>query len=102
MTKSGLTTPPVPPVGGHDPATRRKKLGFRAWHRGTREADLMMGRFADVFLQDATMDDMDMFDALLAENDPDIYDWVTARLDVPANHPAVSVILKLRDFYKAF
>src|SRR5262245_36482074 len=42
-TNSGMTTPQPLEV-------RQKKLIFRAWHRGTREADLLMGRFADAFV----------------------------------------------------
>lgn len=62
---------------------RGKKNLFRAWHRGTREADLLMGRFADVFLPKATDADLDQFEALLSETDPDIYDWITGRLSLP-------------------
>jgi antitoxin CptB len=62
---------------------RRKKLLFRAWHRGTREADLLMGRFADSFVPICSDDDVDAFEILLSETDPDIYDWITGRLAIP-------------------
>lgn len=66
--------------------TLRRKLGFRAWHRGTREADLLIGSFADRNLADFGPEELRQFEALLLENDPDIYDWMTGRKPVPAAH----------------
>lgn len=65
--------------------TERKRLIYRAWHRGTREMDMILGRFADAHVPD--MDDAQLarFDDLLKENDPDIYNWITRREDPPAN-----------------
>jgi antitoxin CptB len=81
----------------NDVAIRRRKLKFRAWHRGTREADLLLGRFADAHLDAFGADQLDRFDALLNESDPDIYDWVTGRQHPPAAH-ANDVIELLRRF----
>jgi antitoxin CptB len=69
-----------------DVETLRRKLGFRAWHRGTREADLLIGSFADRYL--ATFDEQNLrqFESLLAENDPDIYDWMTGQKPEPPEH----------------
>jgi antitoxin CptB len=64
----------------------RRKLGFRAWHRGTREADLLIGSFADRHLPDFGPDELRQFERLLTENDPDIYDWMTGRKPVPREH----------------
>lgn len=63
---------------------RRKRLTFRSWHRGTKEADMLLGRFADVHL--ATLDDgqLDRYEALLENPDPDLYAWVTELRPVPA------------------
>lgn len=66
--------------------TLRRKLGFRAWHRGTREADLLMGSFADRHLAEFGPEELRQFEDLLGENDPDIYDWMTGRQPVPAAH----------------
>ena len=76
---------------------RRRKLKFRAWHRGTREMDLLMGRFADAHLDAFGADQLDRFEALLAENDPDIYDWVTGR-QAPSADQASDVVELLRRF----
>ena len=63
---------------------RRKRLTFRSWHRGTKEADMLLGRFADVHL--ATLDDgqLDRYEALLENPDPDLYAWVTELRPAPA------------------
>jgi antitoxin CptB len=65
---------------------RRKRLRYRSWHRGTREADLLLGRFADVHL--AGMDEAQLarFAALLDVPDPDLVDWLTGRQPRPAGH----------------
>ncbi len=56
---------------------RRRQLRFRAWHRGTREADLLLGPFADSYLPDCEEAGVDAFEALLDIEDPDLWDWIT-------------------------
>lgn len=77
----------------------RKKLLFRAWHRGTREADLLMGRFAEAHMADWSDTQVAQFDALLAETDPDIYDWLTGRLPHP-DADFAPLLLELQKFYR--
>jgi antitoxin CptB len=73
----------------------RRKLGFRAWHRGTREADLLIGNFADRHLAGFGPVELDQFDRLLTESDPDIYDWMTGRKPLPPEHEnGVGALLK--------
>lgn len=62
---------------------RRKRLRFRSWHRGTREMDLILGRFADAHIAAMSPDQLDRYAALLENNDPDIYDWLTDRAAPP-------------------
>jgi len=61
----------------------RKRLIFRSWHRGTREMDLIMGRFADLAVPGMKPAELADYAKLLEENDPDIYDWVCGRAAVP-------------------
>ncbi len=63
---------------------RRKRLRFRSWHRGTRELELMLGRFADAHLGDLAPDQLDGYEALLANPDPDIYQWLSGEKPAPA------------------
>ncbi len=75
----------------------RRKLAFRAWHRGTREADLLMGAFADRHLATFDREQLGQFERLMKENDPDIYDWMTGRSPPPQEHDN-SVTALLRQF----
>lgn len=77
----------------------RKKLRFRAWHRGTKEADLMMGRFADAYLREFGAEELGQFSALLEEQDLDVYGWVIGRDPVPEEHRTrVMDLLQAFDF----
>ena len=62
---------------------RRRRLLFRSWHRGTREADLILGRFADKHLAGLDESQLDRYEALLDCPDPDIFDWVSGRVPPP-------------------
>ena len=62
---------------------RLKKLRFRAWHRGFREADLILGPFADAHLEHLTADQLDAFQALLEQPDPDLYGWIIGSVATP-------------------
>lgn len=61
----------------------RKKLGFRSWHRGTREMDLLLGRFADAHLAGMDAEGLALYDRFLSNSDPDIYNWVSRAEPVP-------------------
>ena len=63
--------------------TRRKRLRMRSWHRGTREMDLILGRFADARLAGLDPARLDSFDLLLSENDHDLYRWVAGAESTP-------------------
>jgi antitoxin CptB len=63
--------------------SRRKRLKFRSWHRGTREMDLLLGRFADQYLDGYTADDLNIYEGILEISDPDLYNWVSGREGIP-------------------
>jgi antitoxin CptB len=52
---------------------RRKRLLFRCWHRGTREMDLILGRFADAAIADLTDTELEQLEQLIEVPDPDLY-----------------------------
>ena len=60
-----------------------KRLRFRACHRGTREADLLIGGYFDRWHADWSDSDMDWFEALLEEQDVDILAWAMGTAAVP-------------------
>lgn len=61
----------------------RKRLTFRAWHRGTREMDLLIGSFADKYINSFDRADLAIFEEVLINNDPDVYDWIIGRQKAP-------------------
>jgi antitoxin CptB len=67
-------------------AIRRKQLFFRATHRGFKEADAVLGAFAAVHLADLDIDELEMFAALLAVPDHEVYDWLRGAAPVPSRH----------------
>jgi antitoxin CptB len=56
---------------------RRKRLLFRCWHRGTREMDLILGRFADAEITGLTDDELSELERLMDIPDPDLYAALT-------------------------
>ena len=62
---------------------RLKRLKIRSWRRGTREMDLVLGGWSDAALAGLDADDLDLYEALLEENDHDIYAWLTGREATP-------------------
>jgi antitoxin CptB len=71
---------------------RRKRLQFRAWHRGMREVDLLLGRFADAMIDDLDEAELAEFEALMGLPDPDVLGWVMGGVAVPPE--ADSAILR--------
>ena len=63
---------------------RRKRLRFRAWHRGTREMDLVLGRFVDANAAALTDGEIETLEALMEVPDPELYLWIAGTADVPA------------------
>jgi antitoxin CptB len=63
-----------------------RKLHFRAHHRGTREADAIVGGFFDAASADWSADDVAWFERLLDEQDVDIIAWAMGTADVPLNY----------------
>jgi antitoxin CptB len=61
----------------------QKRLMFRAHHMGSNENDILFGAFARDHLSDLTEAQLLQFEALLAENDTDLFDWITAKRPVP-------------------
>jgi antitoxin CptB len=77
----------------------RKRLKFRSWHRGTREMDLLLGRFADERLGAFDHGALRAFAALLEQSDPDIYDWVCGRGQCPDGdlRPIVAALMEFHN-----
>src|SRR5213078_1134151 len=67
-----------------DRDARLKRLRFRAWHRGTREADMLVGGYFDRWHERWNEAETTWFEALIEEQDVDIIAWATGTAAVPA------------------
>jgi antitoxin CptB len=63
--------------------TRRRRIKFRAWHRGMLETDLLLGRFADAEVEGLSESELDDFEALLEAIDRDVFAWATGETPTP-------------------
>ncbi len=76
---------------------RRKRLLFRSWRRGTREMDLILGRFADAAIASLTEDEQTQFERLLDLPDPDLYAAFTGDRPIPEGWPR-PLFLRIKAF----
>ncbi|MGB3553344.1 MAG: succinate dehydrogenase assembly factor 2 [Jannaschia sp.] len=76
--------------------TRLKRLRIRSWRRGIKEMDLILGGYADTEL--AGLDDraLEVFEAVLGENDHDLFEWVTGQREPPVRYAALIATLARR------
>ena len=81
--------------GGLD--DRRKRLLFRCWHRGTREMDLILGRFADAEIADLSEQELAQFEYLMDVPDPDLYAALTDSMP-PAPEYANGLFARIKSF----
>jgi antitoxin CptB len=80
-----------------DRETRLKRLRFRSWHRGTKEADLMVGGFYDRYSADWSDDEIAWYESLMDEEDVDIMAWAIGSKVPPerASGPMLIAMQKL-------
>lgn len=88
----------VPGAAPHDPSDiRRKRLLFRATHRGTFENDLMIGGFVRAHLASLTEVELDALEAVMEMHDTDLAEWLTGREAIPLEEET-PMLLRMRDF----
>jgi antitoxin CptB len=79
--------------------TRRKRLLYQSSHRGTKESDLLLGAFAAAHLHAFSPAQLDAYEAMLNENDSELFDWVTGRAMPPPEKMNDVLLLLLRFRY---
>jgi antitoxin CptB len=82
-----------------DLETRRRRAAYRAAHRGTKEMDWLLGRYADAYLAEMDMDALARFERLLAVADPDLQQWIL-KPDTLGETEFASLIAAMRRFHK--
>jgi antitoxin CptB len=75
---------------------RRKRARIRAWRRGIKEMDLILGGHADARLDAMDADELALFEAVLGENDQDLFAWVTGQSEPPERYAPLMAELSKR------
>lgn len=76
--------------------TRLRRLHMRSMRRGTKEMDILLMRFAEARLDAMDGAALDAYEALLEENDQDLYQWISGQLPAPEPHaPLVAEISRV-------
>ena len=77
---------------------RRRRILFRAWHRGIREMDLILGQFADAAIDGLSEPELDAFEQLIEVPDRDLFGWISGTAAVPSNYDT-AVFRRIRAFH---
>jgi antitoxin CptB len=86
-------------IDDSDREARKRKLSFRAWRRGFKEADIILGNYADQRLPGMSDAELDIFEILLEIPDQDLYGWIIGREETPEASKS-TIMSELNDFYK--
>jgi antitoxin CptB len=78
---------------------RRRRLLFRAWHRGMREVDLITGRFADAHIGTLSEVEVGEFERLMDVPEPDLLNWVMGAAETPKDYDT-ALFRRLCDFHR--
>lgn len=78
---------------------RRRRILFRSWHRGMREMDLLMGKFADAEISNLSEVELADFELLIEVIDRDLFRWLTGEAETPENYDT-PVFRRLRAFHE--
>jgi antitoxin CptB len=82
-----------------DIEVRRRRAAWRAGHRGTKELDILVGRFADDRLPAMADADLAHFERLLAVNDPDLQSWLLGPSPAAAEPEFEGLVADIRKFH---
>lgn len=71
-------------TGEADIEIRRKRLLYRSIYRGNKENDILLGQFARAHIASFSSAELEQYERLLAIGDNEIFDWVTGKVEIPA------------------
>jgi antitoxin CptB len=77
---------------------RRRRILFRCWHRGSREMDLIIGRFADARIERMSEPEIDEFERLIQMPDADLFSWIAEQNAAPEMYEG-ELLRRLRAFH---
>lgn len=84
---------------GEDIEVRRRRAVWRAGHRGTKELDLLVGRFAAVQLASMGDEDLARFEAFLAVSEPELQAWLLAPEPGGGETEFAEIVTAIRKFH---
>jgi antitoxin CptB len=79
--------------------TRLRRIRMRAWRRGMKEMDLILGPYADTEAAGLDPAELDLLERMMAENDQDLYLWITAGNAIPVIYQGL--IARIATFARA-
>jgi len=77
---------------------RRRRALYQAWHRGMREMDILLGKFADAHVGELSDSELDDFENILSAIDRDLFAWLTGEKPLPDDYDT-PVMQKLMAFH---
>ena len=77
---------------------RQRRILFRSWHRGMREVDLLLGRFANAEIGNLNSSELDDYELLLEAQDRDMSSWLSGEAQPPSAYDT-EVLRKIRAFH---
>ncbi|HEV7278053.1 MAG TPA: succinate dehydrogenase assembly factor 2 [Devosiaceae bacterium] len=86
---------------GEELGMRRRRLRYRAWHRGTREMDMLLGPFADAHADAMDGEELQRLEGLMEEPDPQLLKWVMGQ-EAPPAHVDQPLLQRVINFRAAF
>ena len=81
-------------MGSEPRETRLRRLHMRSIRRGIKEMDLILTRFSEARLAGLEPDALDCYEALLGENDQDLYGWVSGQTAPPPRYATIVTEIK--------
>lgn len=82
----------------NDIDTRRRRAAYRAAHRGTKEMDLVLGRFAELHLPEMAETELGLFEELLLQADPELQDFIWGAASAPPRF--AGLVAEIRAFHR--
>lgn len=77
---------------------RRRRARYRAWHRGTKEMDIIMGRFVDAEIDIMSTEELDQFERLIDVGDPELFSWIVQGVEAEKEHQT-PLLARLKAFH---
>jgi len=76
----------------------RKRALYRAWHRGTKELDLILGRFCEAHINGFDDAELALFENIMENEETDLQAWLMGQVEIPSNDQG-AMLSRIRNFH---